>query len=139
MVNFIENAMQVREHLEKAGIYVTPQRLAIGRVLFVGDQHLTADQVYDRVRARAGNVSRATVYNTLNLFTEKGLLREIFVDATRAFYDTNTRPHFHCYNQDTGELLDIESDSVADHFIDQLPAGVKLRGIDVVVRVGNDA
>ena len=129
--------IQVRQHLESVGIFVTPQRLAIGSILFTGDQHLTADQVYDRVRARTRNVSRATVYNTLNLFTEKGLLREIFVDASRTFYDTNIRPHFHCFNVDTGELLDIENEDIARHFIDKLPTGVKFKGIDIVVRVGS--
>ncbi|HHH13463.1 MAG TPA: transcriptional repressor [Thiolapillus brandeum] len=127
----------VRQLLDSAGIYATPQRLAIGEVLFVGPQHLTADEIYDRVRSRNGGVSRATVYNTLNLFTEKGLLREIFVDAACAFYDTNTRPHYHLYNVDTGELQDMEDDHILEHFARSLPAGTRLKGVDVVVRVGN--
>jgi len=70
-----------RERLEAAGINITPQRLAIGELLFTGPQHLTAEEIYDKVRNRRMVVSRATVYNTLNLFTEKGLLREIFVPS----------------------------------------------------------
>ncbi len=125
-----------RERLESAGIKVTPQRLAIGEVLFDRHQHLTADQVYDRVRGRAGGVSRATVYNTLNLFTEKGLLREIFVDASCAFYDTNLNPHYHLYNVDTGELADVEDERLLDRFAADLPDGTRLKGVDVVVRIG---
>jgi Fur family iron response transcriptional regulator len=124
---------EIRDHLELAGIYATPQRLAVAGVLFTGDQHLTADDVYDLVRGQG--VSRATVYNTLNLFTQRGLLREIFIDASRTFYDTNTRPHFHCYNQDTGELMDIEDGDIARHFIHHLPSGLKPTSVDVVVRV----
>ena len=128
----------VRKHLEAAGINVTPQRLAIAKVLFAKEQHLTADQVYDKVRLRTRSVSRATVYNTLNLFTRKGLLQEVYMDASRAFYDTNTRPHFHCFNTDTGELIDIEDESLTEHFLTRLPAGARLKSIDVVVRVAND-
>ncbi len=126
----------IREKLEQAGIKITPQRLAVGEVLFDRHQHLTADEVYDRLRYRRSGVSRATVYNTLNLFTEKGLLREIFVDANCAFYDTNLKPHYHLYNVDTGELMDVEDDRLLDRFSRDLPDGTRLEGVDVVVRVG---
>lgn len=126
-----------RKQLLAAGINVTPQRLAIAEVLFVGHQHLSADQVFEKVRQKSGSVSRATVYNTLNLFAEKGLIREIFVDASRVFYDTNLQPHYHCYNVDTGALTDMEDDAIEAYFSRELPGGTKLVGVDVVVRVSN--
>lgn len=127
----------VKGHLERVGIYATPQRRMIAEVLFQRHQHLTADEVYEKVGRSARGVSRATVYNTLNLFTEKGLLREIFVDASCTFYDTNTRPHYHLYNVDTGALVDIEDPAVGRHFSGELPDGVRLEGIDIVIRVRN--
>ncbi|HIE55646.1 MAG TPA: transcriptional repressor [Chromatiaceae bacterium] len=127
----------VKRHLENVGIYATPQRRAIAEVLFRRHQHLTADEIYEKVARSAKGVSRATIYNTLNLFTEKGLLREIFVDASRTFYDTNTRPHYHLYNVDTGLLVDIEDPAVNRYFSRELPDGVKLEGIDIVIRVRN--
>ena len=127
---------EIRRRLLAVGIHPTPQRLAIGKVLLPRPQHVTADQVYDQVRLKLRTVSRATVYNTLRLFTEKGLLREIFVDASSAFYDSNTRPHYHLYNTDHGDLVDIEDDRLLSRVRDTLPTGVELKGIDLVVRIG---
>ncbi len=132
----IDNRLEdIKSHLVAAGIYPTRQRREIAKVLFERHQHLTADEVYDRMGRASGSVSRATVYNTLNLFTEKGLLREIFVDASRTFYDTNTQPHYHLYNVDTGHLIDIEAPSIGHHFARELPEGLRIEGIDIVIRV----
>ncbi len=125
----------MRRKLEAAGIRPTPQRLAIAKLLFTGDKHVTADQVYDHVRSKKLNVSRATVYNTLNLFTERGLLREVYLDSTRAFFDTNLRPHFHLFYVDSGELVDVEDDELTGFFVGRLPQGVRFQDLDVVVRV----
>ncbi|HIP52860.1 MAG TPA: transcriptional repressor [Chromatiales bacterium] len=127
----------VKTHLANAGIYPTRQRLEIAKVLFDRHQHLTADDVYEKVRGASKKVSRATVYNTLNLFAEKGLLREIFVDASRTFYDTNVRPHYHLYNVDSGALVDIEDPAISRHLSRELPEGMRLEGIDIVIRVRN--
>jgi Fur family iron response transcriptional regulator len=80
-------------------------------------------------------ISKATVYNTLNLFREKGLLRTVDVDPTRQFYDSSTTAHHHFYNVDTGELTDIPPDSVVLHVATALPPGTEQAGVDVVVRV----
>ena len=125
----------MRRRLLAVGIHPTPQRLAIGKVLLAQPQHLTADQVYDQVRLKLRTVSRATVYNTLRLFTEKGLLREIFVDAGSTFYDSDTRPHYHLYDTDKGALVDIKDDRLLSRIRDTLPTGVELKGIDLVVRI----
>jgi Fur family iron response transcriptional regulator len=77
------------------------------------------------------------VYNTLGLFAEKGILREVNVDPSRVFYDTNRSNHHHFYNVDSGELSDIDTGQVP---VDQLPTppqGTVLDGVDVIIRVRN--
>ena len=84
-----EIADMLREH----GIAPTHQRIEIAGVLFARHEHLSADQLLAIVNARYSEVSKATVYNTLRLFLEKKLVREVIVDPTRVFYDPNTAPH----------------------------------------------
>lgn len=122
--------------LESHGIYPTAQRVAVARVLFEHYQHVTADEVYDRVR-RSANVSKATIYNTLALFSRKGLIREIVADPARIFYDSNTSPHHHYFNIDTGTLSDIESELHPAPAPESFPPGTELHSVDVVVRLKN--
>jgi len=125
------------ERLREHDILPTQQRLQIAQVLLTRDQHVSAEQVLEMVNATGNSVSKATVYNTLGLFAEKGILREVNVDPSRAFYDTNRSKHHHFYNVDTGELSDIDTGQVP---VDQLPAppqGTVLDGVDVIIRVRN--
>jgi Fur family iron response transcriptional regulator len=125
----------LREH----GILPTRQRLLIARVLFARHHHFSADQVLREVNAGEEHVSKATVYNTLGLFARNGLVREVIVDPTCVFYDPNTTPHHHFYNVDSGELLDIDSDSIRISELPCLPAGTTAAGVDVIIRVRNEA
>ena len=118
------------------GIIPTQQRLQIARVMLSRPQHLSADQLLALVNQSGANVSKATVYNTLGLFAHKGLVREVLVDPDRVFFDSNTNPHFHLYNEDTGALSDFS----AKHLLPtppELPAGTTLVDIDVIVRIRN--
>ena len=94
----------IRSVFDKFGILPTPQRLEIAGILLEKPQHLSADQIIERLRRDGSAVSKATVYNTLNLFSEHGLVKEVMVDPIRKFYDSTTHPHHHFYNVDTGEL-----------------------------------
>lgn len=123
------------KHLEHHGVIATPQRLEIAEVLFSRPQHLSADQILASVNREAPKVSKATVYNTLKLFCDKGLVREVIVDPTKVFYDSTCGNHHHIYNVDTGELMDIEPDEVAFSRLPQLPEGTHSDGVEVVVRV----
>lgn len=123
--------------MRKAGISVTPQRLAIAEILFARHQHLTVDQLYMQVNQTNDSVSRATVYNTLGLFSRKGLINEISVDATRTFYDSNIAPHFHLHNVDTNTLTDIDHHPAMAQLGEIIPDNTSLEGIDVVVRIRN--
>jgi Fur family iron response transcriptional regulator len=98
-------------------------------------QHLSAEQIIAAIRAGGLKISKATVYNTLNLFRERGLVRTVDVDPTRQFYDSSTGAHHHFYNEDTGELTDIAPESVALDVHTALPPGTEQTGVDVVVRV----
>lgn len=129
--------MDAQKILQEAGVFATPQRKAVAKILFAKHQHLTADEVFMKVNHSAGSVSRATIYNTLSLFSDKGLLKEISVDTARTFYDSNAQPHFHLYNVDSHELTDMEDHPAAQRLAERVPEGASLVGVEVVVRVRN--
>ncbi len=126
---------RVVELLERRGVTATQQRVEVGQVLFACPQHLSADQILERVLAMGARVSKATVYNTLNLFSERGLVRTLSIDGDRQFYDPTTAPHHHFYNVDTGELIDIPADALALASLPAPPAGTAHERIDVIIRV----
>lgn len=121
--------------LQSHDIKPTQQRLQIAEVLFEQPQHLSADQILDRVNERSGHVSKATVYNTLGLFVNRGLIREVIIDPSKVFYDSTTHPHHHIYNVDTGMLIDLDTAAVEIRALPVPPAGTVIEGVDVVVRV----
>jgi Fur family iron response transcriptional regulator len=125
--------------LKRHDILPTRQRLMIARVLFSRIEHLCADQVMHYVNEGKDHVSKATVYNTLGLFTRKGLIREVIVDPSRVFYDPNTCDHHHFYNVDTGELRDIKASELAIETLPELPSGTVADGVDVIIRLRNAA
>lgn len=116
-------------------ILPTQQRLQIAQLLLVRDQHLSADQVLEMVNATGNRVSKATVYNTLGLFAHKGILREVNVDPSRVFYDTNNSRHHHFYNIDTGELSDIDLSKIPVDRLPDAPEGSVIEGVEVIIRV----
>ena len=128
-------ARLLRDH----GILPTQQRLMIARVLFDRRHHFSADQVMSSVNEGRDRVSKATVYNTLGLFARNGLVREVIVDPARVFYDPNTSNHHHFYNVDTGELIDIDSDSLQINDLPELPAGTVAEGVDVIIRLRSES
>jgi Fur family iron response transcriptional regulator len=122
---------RLREH----GINPTHQRVEIAHALMSRHEHLSADEILALVNSRHEEASKATVYNTLNLFLEKGLIREVIVHAGKVFYDPNTRPHHHLYNTVTGELADIDASEVTLAAPIPLPPGLVAEGVDIIVRV----
>jgi len=126
---------EVARLLVSHGVLPTAQRIDIASLILVRPQHLSAEQIIAAIRSSGLRVSKATVYNTLNLFCERGLLRAVDVDPTRHFYDSSTAPHHHFYNVDTGELTDIPLEAVTLNVTTPLPLGTRQAGIDVVVRV----
>ena len=121
--------------LESGAVKPTRQRLAIARVLFARHQHLSADQVMTLVNQNDAELSKATVYNTLKLFVEKRLIREVIVDPDKVFYDSNTSPHHHFYDIQTGEIIDIDAAEITVARLPPLPEGKVAEGVDVIVRI----
>lgn len=121
--------------LRQHGINPTHQRIEIAYALFSHQEHLCADQVMAIVNAKHSETSKATVYNTLNLFREKKMIREVIVNPSKVFYDPNTHPHHHFYNIATGELTDIDVDDIGLTGLPQLPPGLEAEGVDIIVRV----
>ena len=114
----------------------TRPRVEIGLVLFADHQHLCADEILERVnRSAQRHVSKATIYNTLGLFAERGLLRQLVIDPTRIYYDSNTKPHHHFFNVESGELTDIDPHDIDLQQLPVIPAGMVSDGIDVIVRI----
>lgn len=127
---------KVQQVLQQAGLRSTQQRLALGTLLFDGKhKHVTAEQVFAMVRRSKVHVSLATVYNTLHQFTEAGLLREVVMDSSRVYFDTNMDNHHHFFDEDTEHLQDIPAQAVQVSKLPKLPAGMKLERVDVIVRV----
>jgi Fur family iron response transcriptional regulator len=87
------------------------------------------------VNARHPETSKATVYNTLNLFLEKGLIREVIVDPSKVFYDPNTDDHHHFYDVVNGLLTDIPPGDIEFNRLPPLPEGTIAEGVDIVVRI----
>ena len=129
--------ISVEAKLRGAGVKPTSQRLEIGRILLTAPRHMSADQILARLREKGSRVSKATVYNTLKLFTDEGLIREVSVDSSRQFYDSTTRHHHHFYNTDTSELIDIDPADLAFSRLPALPEGTEAEDIEVIVRVRN--
>ena len=124
--------------LQSAGLRSTRQRLALGALLFDGmDKHVTAEQVFDAAHKARSRVSLATVYNTLHQFTEAGLLREVVIDSTQVYFDTNTTDHHHFFNESAGQLTDVPAASVHVDRLPKMPAGLRLDRVDVIIRVKN--
>jgi Fur family iron response transcriptional regulator len=126
---------RIQSLLTENGIQPTAQRLGIAELLFACDQHLTAEQVIQSLAKGGTQVSKATVYNTLNLFAEKGLLRALQADPERGLFDSNVVPHHHFHVEDTGELIDVPPGAVEFSRLPQLPPGMESVAVDVVIRV----
>jgi Fur family iron response transcriptional regulator len=126
----------VKTKLRDVGLRPTRQRMALGWILFgKGDRHVTAEMLYEEASRAKVPVSLATVYNTLHQFTEVGLLRQVAVDGSKAYFDTNNSEHHHFFIEDQNDLMDIPSSDVVVGKAPVAPEGFEIARIDVVVRL----
>lgn len=128
---------QVISMLQRFKISPTRQRVEIAEFLFQKPQHLSAEKILDGVTNAGNRVSRATVYNTMGLFSSKGVVREVLIDRERVFYDSNTRVHQHLYDIDTGELTDIYDADISMLAEPVLPEGLNLVETEIVFKVSS--
>ena len=133
--NMIVVDRDIAEQLREVGITPTQQRVQIAEILFARPQHLSADQILAVVNSNGPIASKATIYNTLGLFARKGLVREVIVDPSKVFYDSNTSAHHHFYNVDSGELTDIDAREVMIPNLPDLPANTQPAGVDIIFRI----
>ena len=120
--------------LSECGIRPTGQRVRIASLLLCAPQHLSAEQILANLRSAGARVSKATVYNTLKLFIEKKLIRELIVDSTCVMYDPNPSPHHHFYDVESGRLTDIPGDGVRLAAMPELPPGTVADGVEIIIR-----
>jgi len=133
----MNNREDIINKLKSAGVTPTTQRIEIAQILFARPQHLSAEQILKTVNESSSTASKATIYNTLGLFAKKGLVKEVIVDPSKVFYDSNVSKHFHFFNTDTGMLTDIPVDTLLIDNIPELPQGTELSDLDVIVRIKN--
>lgn len=126
----------VRMKLCAAGLRPTRQRLALGWLLFAkGDRHLTAENLQEEAQASRVSISLATIYNSLNQFSQAGLLREIAIDGSRTYFDTNVSDHHHFLIEGTNVLIDIPRVAIDQDGLPRPPAGKSISGVDVIIRL----
>ena len=126
----------LRKRLRSVNLRPTRQRVALGWLLFAkGDRHVTAEMIYEEAKLVRANVSMATVYNTLNQFTEVGLLREIAVEGSKTYFDTNPSPHAHFLLEDTGALIDVPAVDLKGVSLPKPPKGYELDRVELVIRL----
>ncbi|MDR3474200.1 MAG: Fur family transcriptional regulator [Devosia sp.] len=122
--------------LRMAGLRPTRQRIALAELLFAGShRHVSAEELHAEAGAASVNVSLATIYNTLHQFQQAGLLREVAIDASRSYFDTDTSDHHHFYLEDEQRVVDIPSTSIVINGLPDAPTGMVVTHVDVIVRV----
>ena len=99
--------LELADRLKSAGVQPSAQRLAVAEYVLETEDHPSADQVLARVQARVPMLSRATVYNTLNLFVEKGLLRQLVLAEGRVVFDPRLEAHHHFIDDESGAIEDV--------------------------------
>ena len=131
-----EGMEYIHNLLRTAGLRPTRQRVALAKLLFQnGDRHVTAEALHAEVQVVGEQVSLATVYNALHQFQQAGLLRELAIDGSKSYFDTNVSNHNHFYVEDDEELLDIAGSAVRVDGLPEPPPGMKIAHVDVVVRL----
>ena len=137
MEDVIELKTKVQEKLKLYGLRPTRARTRIGMMLLDKPKHLSADQVHEKLKQKGYTISKATVYNTLNAFSQCGIVSEVTIDPRRTYYDSRTTPHHHFFNIDSGQLVDIASDDMIVENIPRLPDNTQIQDLEIVVKISN--
>jgi len=129
------------EKLRSSGLRPTKQRLTICKVLFDRKEtfHFTIDKLKKKIEKNSkSKVSLATVYNTVHAFKNNGYLKEISLQGNKTFFDTNITSHYHFYDHDTGDLMDIKNEEIIVNKLPLVPKGKKIKNIEITVSVANN-
>lgn len=123
----------LEDRLRRHGVLPSAQRLAVASYVLTTDEHPSADRVWERAREALPMISRATVYNTLNLFVAKGLLRSFVLGGDRLVFDPKLEPHHHLVDETTGRIHDVAWSALEVRRVDEIP-GYDVDGVEVVLR-----
>ena len=115
----------------------TKQRLDLAKLIFAKKQHFTASDLISLANKNWLNISMATVYNTLSLLEDKGMLKTINIDNELKFYDTNLENHHHLYNTTMSTLTDIAHDKVTFAELPELPKTLEIESTELLIKVKN--
>ena len=127
---------EITARLRECGVRMTAQRLRIARVLLAAPRHLDAEQVAAALlRGSGARISKATIYNTLNLFVQRGLLRPLAVGLSKTSFDSNVSAHYHFHDEHSGALIDLPLPEVEFARLPPPPPGMEVAGIDLVIRL----
>ena len=130
------------EKLRKSGLRPTKQRLKICNVLFNSDKtfHFTINDLVKKIELVDNQkISLATVYNTVHAFEKKGYLKEIAINSSQTYFDTNTTDHHHFFDEKHKELIDLENEDVFPIKIKKTIPGKKIKSVELLVRVNTNS
>ena len=129
------------QRLRTSGLRPTKQRLTISKILFDRKEtfHFTIEKLKKIIeKGNKKKISVATLYNTVHAFKEMGYLKEISLKGNRTFFDTNTRNHYHFYDEDSSQLIDIKNEKFSISNLPSAPNGKKIKDIEIIIRVANN-
>ena len=137
MVSSIEYIKKLR----KSGLRPTKQRIRICEVLFNANKtfHFTINDLVKMIEINTNQkISLATVYNTVHAFEKKGYLKEIVINSSQTYFDTNTSDHHHFFDEKQKELIDLKNEDVHPIKIKKSLPGKKIKSVEVLVKVDSD-
>ena len=130
---YIQNALKM---LKKSPLKLTDQRMNLIKLLFKnGASHFTVEEVYKKVNKNKLKISLATVYNSLNQFKEHGIIKAIKVSSDKIYFDTNLKEHHHFFCQNSGKLIDIQTENVKISKLPKLPKGKRIESVEVLINI----
>ena len=127
--------------LRESGLRPTKQRIKICEVLFNSTEtfHFTIKDLVKIIEKQSNmKVSLATVYNTVHAFKKKGYLKEIPINSSQSYYDTNISHHHHFFDEDENKLIDIDQNDVDEVMIKKTIPGKKIKSIEVIAKIVTD-
>ena len=124
--------------LKKGNLRPTTQRIAIiNYILKKHKVHVTASKLMSYLKNKNINISLATIYNNLNELADKGILRKFYVNNDKMWFDSNLRDHYHFYDSEKDELIDIDKNEISFSKSPKIPAGKIKDSINIIINLKN--
>jgi len=124
--------------LKDAELRPTRQRvILVSNIFKYGNRHMNAESLHKEILGSGEQVSLATVYNTLHHLTNVGLLRQVKVNSSQNYFDTNTTAHHHFYDESNNSLIDISQDKIKVQGIPKPPESKKISEVEVIISIKN--